>query len=286
MERTLDIGPLSLPWSLLLLLLAWIIGSTLHERMAQRAGLGAGVRHSWLLMACALLAARAGYVLYFMNEYAGAPWAILDMRDGGWAPWWGVAAAVTYVIFLWAARSPWRKTVSSGAVTALVLWISGNAWLHPALPDIDELPAQAQALPSWQIRTLDGAAMELQALKGRPTVVNFWATWCPPCRREMPVLLQASQQTPQVRFLWINQGEAPEKAARYATQQGLPLASVLLDADSGLSHLLGLKALPTTLFYDAQGRLQAVRAGELSAATLAQHLAQITAAAAVSGQAP
>jgi len=71
----------------------------------------------------------------------------------------------------------------------------------------------------------------------------------------MPVLLQASQQTPQVRFLWINQGETPEKAARYATQQGLPLASVLLDADSGLSHLLGLKALPTTLFYDAQGRL-------------------------------
>ena len=69
----------------------------------------------------------------------------------------------------------------------------------------------------------------------------------------------------------------PETALRYASQQGLPAADVLLDAASQLGRDLDSKALPTTLFYDAQGRLQAVRAGELSAATLAQHLGRITA---------
>jgi len=277
MERTLDIGPLSLPWSLLLLLLAWIIRSTLHERMARRRGLGAGVRHSWLLPACALLAARVGYVLYFASEYRRAPWSVLDVRDGGWAPWWGVAAALTYVIFLWAARSPWRRTVSMGAATALLLWVSGNAWLHPSLPALTEQAAtELPGLPPWQLTALDGSTTDFQSLKGQPMVVNFWATWCPPCRREMPVLQQASQQYPGVRFLWVNQGESGDKASRYAAQQGLPPAHVLLDADSGLSHLLGLRALPTTLFYDAQGRLVASRIGELSAATLAERLALIT----------
>jgi len=273
MERTLDIGPLALPWSLLLPMLAWIVGSALHERLARRTGLGPGTRHSWLLMACMLLAARTGYVLYFPDEYGRAPWSILDLRDGGWAPWWGVAAAVTYVVFLWAARSPWRRTASAGAAMALVLWVSGNAWLHPSPPSLEEQAATAlPELPSWRLTALDGAALDLQDLKGRPTVVNFWATWCPPCRREMPVLLQASRQAPDVRFIWVNQGEERDKAARYAAQQGLPPAGVLLDADSDLGRLLGLRALPTTLFYDARGRLVASRIGELSAATLAERL--------------
>lgn len=273
MERTLDIGPLALPWSLLLFMLAWLIGSTLHERLARRAGLGPGALHSWGLIAAVLVAARAGYVLYFWNEYSRAPLGILDVRDGGWAPWWGVAAAISYVLFMWAARSPWRKSAGTGTLAALALWIAGNAWLHPALPTPQEQAATAlQQLPQARLKTLDGSQIELQSLKGQATVVNFWATWCPPCRREMPVLLQASREHANVRFLWVNQGEDAAKAGRYASQQGLPPASVLLDADSGLSHLLGLKALPTTLFYDAQGQLVASRIGELSAATLAERL--------------
>lgn len=273
MERTLDIGPLALPWSLLLLLLAWIVGATLHERLARRGGLGAGVRHSWLMLLAVLLAARAGYVLHFSSEYGRSPWSILDVRDGGWAPWWGVAAAISYVLFLWAARSPWRKSAGMGAAAAFALWVAGDAWLHPAPPAPGEQVATAlQALPTWRGAALDGTTLDLQNLKGQATVVNFWATWCPPCRREMPVLLQASREHANVRFLWVNQGEEAAKAGRYAAQQGLPPASVLLDADSGLSHLLGLKALPTTLFYDARGQLVASRIGELSAATLAERL--------------
>jgi len=119
--------------------------------------------------------------------------------------------------------------------------------------------------------------LTLAELHGQPVVVNLWASWCPPCRREMPVLLQARSAHGQVRFLWINQGEQPEAVTRFAAQHALPIADVLLDPSSQLGLTLGHKALPTTLFYDADGHLRAVRAGELSSATLAHHLAQIAA---------
>ncbi|QXL84858.1 TlpA disulfide reductase family protein [Comamonas sp. NLF-1-9] len=273
MERTLALGPLALPWSMLLLMLAWLLGSLLHEGLARRRGLGAGMHHSWLMLLAVLLAARIGYVLAFANEYAAAPWGVLDVRDGGWSPWWGLSMAISYLLFLWASASRWRATVSVGALAALLLWGGGWFWLHRGPPAGVEPTATAHAdLPDWQGEALDGSTLALSALKGQPVVLNFWATWCPPCRREMPVLLQASRERPQVRFLWINQGEDKFKAGRYAQQQGLPPASVLLDADSALSHSLGLRALPTTLFYDAQGRLVASRVGELSAATLAERL--------------
>lgn len=274
MESTLRLGPLVLPLAPLLLVLAWIVGSMLHERLARRAGKPAGARHSWLMLALVLVAARLGYVLNFQSEYGAAPWSMLDIRDGGWAPWWGVSALVAYLLFLWSARSPWRKTVSTGAAAALALWLGGMLVLQ-AIPMGAESTSTAQRndLPDWQASALDGSVVSLPALKGEVVVVNLWATWCPPCRREMPVLQQASQQHPQVRFLWVNQGEDQGKTARYAAQQGLPAGKVLLDTGSELSRLLSVNGLPTTLFYNAEGTLVALRTGELSAATLAERLA-------------
>lgn len=276
MESTLRLGPLALPLAPLLLIFAWIVGSTLHERLARRAGRPAGARHSWLMLLLVLAAARLGYVLNFLSEYGAAPWSMLDIRDGGWAPWWGVSAVAAYLLFLWAARSPWRKTASLGAAAALALWLGGMA-----LPQVVPVgagatqAAQRNGLPEWQATALDGTVVSLPALKGQAVVVNLWATWCPPCRREMPVLREASQQHPQVRFLWVNQGEDQEKTARYAAQQGLPAGNVVLDTGSELSRMLGANGLPTTLFYNAEGTLVARRTGELSAATLAERLALI-----------
>ena len=98
MESTLRLGPLVLPLAPLLLVLAWIVGSMLHERLARRAGKPAGARHSWLMLALVLVAARLGYVLNFQSEYGAAPWSMLDIRDGGWAPWWGVSAVAAYLL--------------------------------------------------------------------------------------------------------------------------------------------------------------------------------------------
>jgi len=269
MDRVLQLGPLVLPWSLLIVLAGWQLGNWVHERLAARRGLAPGP-HAWRLTLAAVLAARLGFGLQYAAEYGAAPWSVLDIRDGGWQPWAGLAAALLYAALLWLRRSPWRQAAAAGLAMFAAVWFTGLALLQATAPPV------TNGLPDWRGLALDARPLALPDLHGQPVVVNLWASWCPPCRREMPVLLQARNASPAVRFLWVNQGESAEIAARFAAGQGLPTADVLLDTESRLSRELGYKALPTTLFYDARGRLQAVRAGELSAATLTQHLAQIT----------
>ncbi|AVP58160.1 redoxin [Pulveribacter suum] len=270
----LVLGPLVLPWAGVIVLAAWLAASTVHDRAGRRAGLPPGP-HAWALALLALAAARLGFVLQYGREYASAPWAALDIRDGGWAAGWGLLAALLYVLALWLRRHPWRRPVALAAAVGAGLWLAGTGVLQLAQP---ALPA---ALPAWQGVALDARPVQLPALQGQPVVVNLWASWCPPCRREMPVLLRAQAEHPQVRFLWVNQGEAPETVIGFAAAHQLPQADVLLDTPSQLGALLGHRALPTTLFFNAQGELAAVRSGELSAATLAQHLALIAPAQAL-----
>ena len=88
--------------------------------------------------------------------------------------------------------------------------------------------------------------------------------------------MQAAQDAhPDVRFLFISQGERPETVRRYLASRGLRLQQVLVDEQSLAGARLGHRALPTTLFFDARGRLISVRVGELSRATLAQRLGAI-----------
>ncbi len=267
--QMLTLGPLVLPWSVLLALLAWLGGSTLHDRLGRRAGLPPGP-HAWALALAVLAAARLAFVLRYAGDYATAPWTALDIRDGGWAPAWGWAAGALYAGALWLRRHPARRAVAAGLAAGAGLWLAGHLAL--ALTQ----PRTQPELPDWQGVALDARTVRLPDLQGQPVVVNLWASWCPPCRREMPALLQARAARPEVRFLWVNQGEAPEVVAAFARSQGLPPADVVLDVPSVLGTLLGHRALPTTLFYGADGRLAAVRSGELSAATLADHLARIT----------
>ena len=86
MERMLHLGPLVLPWALLIMLAGWQLGVWVHERLSVRRGLAPGP-HGWRMALVALLAARLGFVLRYTDEYVAAPWSIINIRDGGWAPW-------------------------------------------------------------------------------------------------------------------------------------------------------------------------------------------------------
>ena len=128
---------------------------------------------------------------------------------------------------------------------------------------------EAVALPQLDLATLDGRAVPLDGFVGKPTVVNLWATWCPPCRREMPVLQQAQGANPDVNFVFVNQGEKPDAIQSFIDRQGLTLRNVLVDERLQTGSALGHRALPTTLFFDARGQLASTHIGELSQATLA-----------------
>ena len=130
-------------------------------------------------------------------------------------------------------------------------------------------------MPKLALQSMDGTTIALASFEGRPTVVNLWATWCPPCQREMPVLHAAQRSRPDVNFVFLNQGESAQQVAAYLGKSGLALRNVLLDGRGEAGAALGHRALPTTLFFDSRGRLVDTRVGELSEATLAERLASL-----------
>jgi len=131
-------------------------------------------------------------------------------------------------------------------------------------------------LPTLTLRDLQGRPVALQDFRGQATVINLWATWCGPCRREMPMLAKAQAGMPRIRFVFADQGESIAAVRRYLERERLDLGLVLLDPHMDVSTWYGARGYPTTLFIDAQGKLRDTQVGELSAATLAAHLARIT----------
>lgn len=249
---------------------AWV-GLTIGRRV----GRGAGVDPEPVLMRMLLLGllfARLGFVWQWRGVYFNDPLSIIDIRDGGWEPVAGVVVASLYGLSQVSRQALLRRPVGTAFVATLALWMAGQAALlaWPA--------ARREGLPELSLAALDGKTVRLVDFAGKPTVINLWATWCPPCRREMPMLQQAQSHEVDVNFVFVDQGETRDEVARYLASQGLTLGNVLLDARKVTGAAFDASALPTTLFFDAQGELVSTRVGSLSEATLAQRLATLRAA--------
>lgn len=138
---------------------------------------------------------------------------------------------------------------------------------------VNLIEVEAREIPDSGLSTLDGESVTLVDLQpGKPKVVNIWASWCPPCIREMPVLESAQGRNPGITFVFVNQGEQIETINSFLGQQDLSLRNVLSNVSGSLAGATGSHALTTTLFYDAEGRQVDVHMGELSNARLAQKL--------------
>ena len=267
MNQSFTLGPLSLPAVLPLALLAFLLAGFVARRVGRRSG-GDAESHLYGMLLVGLLVARAVFVLQYREAYLRSPLSMLDVRDGGWNLIAGLIAAMVYAVAVALRRPPVRKSLAAGIATAALAWTLGSLLLVATEPDRARLPDLA-------LRSVEGTEVSLASFQGKPTVVNLWATWCPPCIREMPVLQQAQAERPDVHFVLVNQGERATRVRDYLASRQLRLCNVLLDEGHALGALTGHRALPTTLFYDAQGRLVDTRVGELSAASLAHRLPAI-----------
>lgn len=179
-----------------------------------------------------------------------------------------VTAMPQAVVRRWRGLSPRKRTV-----LALAIWVLAWQGLLSGLRLLDY-----PALSEMNVTMLSGESTTLAALAdGKPMVVNLWASWCPPCRREMPVLAAAQQRESSVRFVFSNQGENGAAVRRYLSASQLDLANVTLDRHAELGRVAGSGVLPVTLFYDASGQLAATHLGELSVASLARNLNRLRA---------
>lgn len=270
MNQALQIGPLSLPYSVLLTLVAIALGGFVARRLARAAGTETEPTLTHMLLV-GLVAARLAFVWQWSEQYFASPLSMLDIRDGGWEPTAGLVVALLFGLHRARRQAGLRKPVLAAAfTTGMVLLLGGVATLL--------MSSSAVPLPPLTLSSLGGRPVSLAGFVGKPTVVNLWATWCPPCQREMPALQQAQAANPDVNIVFVNQGEESPTIAAFLDRRGLVLRNVLVDPQRRTGAALGHRALPTTLFFDAQGRLADTRIGELSQATLTQRLASLRAA--------
>ncbi len=136
-------------------------------------------------------------------------------------------------------------------------------------------PAVGHPAPDFTVTDTSGKTFKLSALRGTPVVLNFWATWCPPCRAEWPELQAGSERLAgQVAIVGLNQGETPDQVRTFAQQLGLTF-QIPLDQNMDVSATYGVRSLPTTFFIDRSGVIRDMQIGPLAEATLAQHLRQV-----------
>jgi thiol-disulfide isomerase/thioredoxin len=204
-------------------------------------------------------------VALYRDAYLASPLSIVDIRDGGWTPVAGFIGAAFFAFVRQLRRPRIRTPLWSALATGAVIWGVGTIALNLGT-------AERQTLPPIALISMDGTQIKLDNFKGKPTVVNLWATWCPPCVREMPVLQQAQVDHPAVNFVFVNAGESAERVQAWLQMRKLPLRNVLLDATNQTTAQFKTPGFPTTLFFNASGVLVSVRVGEVSRATLTERL--------------
>ncbi len=264
MNNVFVIGPFVLPYALLLVFAA--VASSLF--VGQRIGRKAGVEVEtllWRTLLVGLVVARAAFILEFRSAYLASPLAMLDIRDGGWSATAGFVAAWLFALSQYGRRPALRKSLQSALITGSAIWLIGSVALSV-------WPDTGQELPALSFASLDGRKVSLVQFKGQPTVVNLWATWCPPCVREMPVLQQAQVDHPNVNFVFVNQRESVDKVEAWLRARNFPMRNMLLDKNGQTAAAFKQRALPMTLFFNDKGRLVSTRVGELSSATLTERL--------------
>ena len=147
------------------------------------------------------------------------------------------------------------------------LFGSGSA--AAVLPSVDE-PAL-----DFTLANLDGTSLSLDDLRGKNVLINFWATWCGPCRQEMPMIEAAYQAyAPDLVVLAVNIGEEPWRVKKFVHDLGLSF-EVLMDEGNQVQSLYRVRAYPTTYLVDTQGVVRAQHVGLLSEAQLEKYLERV-----------
>lgn len=237
--------------------------------------LGAGVLASrvsprfngWSTVAvlAGLGAARLAHVIAHWSYFADDPLRAAAVWQGGFIwPWALLPVAVAAVVML---RERRLMLWAAAPVIACAL-----AWTATARLTSGTEPTPA---PAMALARLEGGVVNLAAVDGRPTVINLWASWCPPCRREMPALAQAQDAHPDVRFLFVNQGEGQAKVAGWLEEAGLEVDNVLLDPAMAVPRHYGTAGLPVTLFLAPDGRLARAHVGEIAPEQIDAEIARL-----------
>lgn len=244
-------------------LYALLVGLCLLGASALLPGLPRRQHIRWFsgLMLVWLISARLGHVALNIESYAVSPLDALRF----WLPGFDGAAGLLGAL-LWSA---WTLRDRLGAmigaaglcITASLMWLM----LAHLAPFSNHMALHQ--LPELSLTSLEGDSVMLSELQDQHLIINLWASWCPPCRREMPLLAELDARD-DVTVVVINQGEDLLPVVRYLDSERLAFRHALLDPRQHMTVESAAPGLPTTLLFNSHGQVTHRHVGELSRSTL------------------
>lgn len=175
------------------------------------------------------------------------------------------------------------STSNRWILVSVIILLAGGVWLWLSRVPIDATddtlaaqPAVGRRAPDFMLKTLDGELFQLSDHLGEtPIVLNYWATWCGPCQRELPALQDAAEHWDgKVLFLGVDQGEAPATVQKYVDELGLTF-TIPMDTEQDAASRYNVHGLPTTFFIDREGKIRSIWSGEMNSITLAENIERI-----------
>ena len=151
-----------------------------------------------------------------------------------------------------------------------------NATIEILYAPPQQLPLMGASAPGFALTNFKGDTVSLSQFRGRPVVINFWATWCVPCRREMPALQRALEtyQEDGLVVLAVNFEEEANLVRPFVEEFDLTI-EILLDTHAEVSQTYLITGLPHTVFVDRQGTIRHIQVGEVRPEMLEEFLGQI-----------
>jgi len=128
--------------------------------------------------------------------------------------------------------------------------------------------------PDFLLQLNDGRHLSLRDLQGQPVLINFWATWCGPCRLEMPELVATANNNKELVVLAVNVQEELAQIEPFAEDFAMTMP-IVRDTDGALRQKYGVRGMPTSVFIDKEGKVAAVWSGLLTKKLLKQFIKEI-----------
>lgn len=242
-------------------------------------------RMGLVVLVTAALAARVAFVATQWPVFRDTPWTALYFWQEGYSPAVGVLAAAAVAGAVLITQRLRSVPASMGpAVLALAGPFAAYAALAAAPPSLLSSSGKAvrgAPVPDLRMETLTGTPVSLAELDGHPAVVNVWATWCLPCRREIPLLNETyrAHRNEGLRVVGVNRGESHGRIRDFLESTHIAY-DVWADPESATAPAPSARllerarspGLPTTLFVDADGIVRRIKVGQLNPAVVRQAL--------------
>ncbi|MGL4199460.1 MAG: redoxin family protein, partial [Allorhizobium sp.] len=207
------------------------------------------------------------HVLLHLDSFLGEPWRAFYVWQGGFSMIGGAIGVAITLTFLMRESRQTLPLAAVPLVSGVFVWFALTTLWQAA---------EGPAAPRFTLARLDGSqSIALAERNGRPAVVNLWATWCPPCRREMPLLAEVAAARTNIDFIFANQGEGPSVIQAYLDDADLELENILLDPAHSLSRHYRAPGMPVTLFLGADGQIITTHFGEISREALNAAIARM-----------